>query len=177
MGQTPEDDPHGSGAFRSRVSVAPIRTRFETWTNKAGVEEGKDRGLAPQALKFVEHGIYTVPFFVNPTQAAKTKCTKVDVDVMLVLLKHAFRDNPSTGRTQVEILHAHALTHKDPLGSFSDFALLDALAPKRIPESDKDKPSEARADYRIPTWEGIRDLEPRTGKKWSDVGTYTDYAE
>src|SRR5690606_24046209 len=58
----------GVAHFGVGISVAPVRVRFETWTNKAGVEEGKDRGLAPQALKFVEHGIYVMPFFVNPTQ-------------------------------------------------------------------------------------------------------------
>ena len=170
----------GVAHFGVGVSVAPIRTRFETWTNKSGVEEGKDRGLAPQALKFVEHGIYTVPFFVNPTQAHKTMCTGEDVKILLRLLKHCYRDNPSTGRTQVEIVHAHAVQHNDLLGSFSDFALLDALAPKRIPEGDKDKPSESRANYLIPDWDdkehGIKDKVARKDQKWSDVGSYTDYA-
>lgn len=166
----------GVAHFGVGISVAPIRTRFETWTNKSGVEEGKDRGLAPQALKFVEHGIYTVPFFVNPTQAHKTQCTGDDVKILLHLLKHCYRDNPSTGRTQVEIVHAHAVQHKDPLGSFSDFALLDALAPKRIPEGDKDKPSESHADYLIPTWDEIKAKEARKGKKWAELGDYTDYA-
>jgi Cas7 group CRISPR-associated protein Csh2 len=170
----------GAAHFGVGVSVAPVRTRFETWTNKAGVEEGKDRGLAPQALKFVEHGIYTVPFFVNPTQARKTACTVEDVRLMLDLLKHSYRDNPSTGRTQVEILHAHVVEHKDPLGSFSDFALLDALAPKRVPEANKNKPSESRADYIIPTWDDIKAKHVRKqGDKvlsWNDLGSYTDYA-
>ena len=171
----------GAAHFGVGVSVSPVRTRFETWTNKAGVEEGKDRGLAPQALKYVEHGIYTMPFFVSPTQASKTKCTADDVRLMLHLIKHSYRDNPSTGRTQVEILHAHAVEHKDPLGSFSDFALLDALAPKRTAQAERSKPSESRADYNIPTWEGIKGNAVRKqGDKtltWADVGTYTDYAE
>jgi hypothetical protein len=67
--------------------------------------------------------------------------------------------------------------HNDPLGSFSDFALLDALAPKRVP--DKDKPSEAlRPDYEIPTWDEIKDKPVREGKpsRWNEVGKYTDYA-
>jgi CRISPR-associated protein Csd2 len=170
----------GAAHFGVGVSTAPIRTRFQTWTNKAGVEEGKDRGLAPQALKYVEHGIYTVPFFVNPTQARKTSCTANDVRLMLHLLKHSYRDNPSTGRTQVEILHAHAVEHKDPLGSFSDFALLDALAPKRTPESDKSKPGESRADYSIPTWDDIKANPVRKqGDKiltWNDLGVYMDYS-
>lgn len=97
---------------------------------------------------------------------------------MLQLIKRIFRDNPSTGRTQVEIIYAHAVKHKDPLGSFSDFALLDAFKPLRMPEADKEKPSETREDYRIPTWDEVKDSLVRPGKpaKWSGVGDYTDYA-
>jgi CRISPR-associated protein Csd2 len=168
----------GVAHFGVGVSVAPVNVRFETWTNKAGVEEGKDRGLAPQALKFVEHGIYTVPFFVNPTQANKTGCTSQDVELMLHLLKHVFRDNPSTGRTQVELVHGHAVKHKDVLGSFSDFALLDALKPVR--KGDPEKPSASRADYSIPTWDDIKANPVRKqGDKiltWNDLGVYMDYS-
>ena len=104
----------------------------------------------------------------------------VDVRLMLQLLKHSYRDNPSTGRTQVEILLSHAVEHKDPLGSFSDFALLDVLAPKRTQEADKNRPSESRADYSIPTWDDIKAKPVRKqGDKvlsWDDLGSYTDYA-
>ncbi|MEO8428618.1 MAG: type I CRISPR-associated protein Cas7 [Verrucomicrobiota bacterium] len=170
----------GVAHFGVGVSVAPVRIRFETWTNKSGVEEGKDRGLAPQALKFVEHGIYIMPFFVNPTQARKTGCTGDDVRLMLHLLKHAYRDNPSTGRTQVELIHAHAVEHQDVLGSFSDFALLDALKPVRKGD-DLEKPSTSRAEYHIPTWEEIEGkvVRKQAGKPltWKDVGVHTDYVQ
>jgi Cas7 group CRISPR-associated protein Csh2 len=171
----------GVAHFGVGVSIAPIRVRFETWTNKSGVQEGKDRGFAPQALKYVEHGLYAMPFFVNPSQARKTGCTGEDVQLMLHLLKHAYRDNPSTGRTQVEIIHAHAIEHKDPLGSFSDFALLDALKPIRLPKDDAEKkPSTSRADYQIPAWDEIKsNVVRKHGEKsltWDDVGVYTDYA-
>jgi CRISPR-associated protein Csd2 len=171
----------GVAHFGVGVSIAPVRIRFETWTNKSGVQEGKDRGFAPQALKYVEHGLYAMPFFVNPTQARKTGCTGEDVRLMLHLLKHVYRDNPSTGRTQVEIVHAHAIEHKDVLGSFSDFALLDALKPIRLPKDDAEKkPSTSRADYQIPTWDEIKgNVVRKQGEKaltWDDVGIHTDYA-
>jgi Cas7 group CRISPR-associated protein Csh2 len=168
----------GVAHFGVGVSVAPIEIEFQTWTNKAGVEEGKDRGMAPMSFRVVKHGLYTVPFFVNPTQARKTGCTAVDVQLMLHLLKHAYPHTRSVIRTEVEIIHAHVVQHRDALGSFSDFALLDALAPKRVPEADKAKPSESRADYCIPTWDDIKDKAVREGKpaKWSEVGTYTDFA-
>jgi len=170
----------GVAHFGVGVSVAPIEIEFQTWTNKSGVEEGKERGMAPMAFRVVKHGLYTVPFFVNPTQARKTGCTSVDVQLMLHLLKHAYADTRSVIRTQVEIVHAHAVQHKDPLGSFSDFALLDAFAPKRIPEADKERSSDSKADYNIPTWADIKDKAVRKqGDKqlaWQDLGDYTDYA-
>lgn len=179
----------GVAHFGVGISVAPVHVRFESWSNKAGVEEGLDRGMAPQALKYVEHGLYTVPFFVNPTQAGKTKCTVKDVHLMLQLLKHAFRDNPSTGRTQVEILHAHAVEHKVALGSFSDFALLDAFKPCRVPSEAKEKPSTSIADYIIPQWDceqerdGVKipavkslPVRPNANKTFGQCGTYRDYA-
>jgi CRISPR-associated protein Csd2 len=170
----------GVAHFGVGVSVAPIEIEFQTWTNKSGVEEGKDRGMAPMSFRVVKHALYTVPFFVNPTQARKTGCTLADVQIMLHLLKYAYPHTRSVIRTEVEIIHAHVMQHKDPLGSFSDFAWLDALAPKRVPEADKNKASESRADYEIPTWEKIKNKEYRKqGDKpvaWEEVGDYTDYA-
>lgn len=167
----------GVAHFGVGVSVAPIEIEFQTWTNKSGVEEGKDRGMAPMAFRVVKHGLYTVPFFVNPTQARKTGCTLADVRVMLELLKYAYPHTRSVIRTEVEVIHAHVMQHNDPLGSFSDFAFLDALAPKRVP--DKAKPSEAlKPDYEIPTWDDIKDKPVRNRglAKWSEVGSYIDYA-
>lgn len=165
----------GVAHFGVGVSVAPIEIEFSTWTKKAPAQEGKTRGMAPMSFRVVKHGLYTVPFFVNPTQSRKTDCTLADVQVMLHLLKYAYPHTRSVIRTEVEIIHAHVVQHKDQLGSFSDFALLDALAPKRIPAADKDKPSESRADYLIPTWDEIKETKVRN-KKWSEIGDYTDYA-
>lgn len=166
--------------FGVGVSIAPIEIEFSTWTKKAPAQEGKTRGMAPMSFRVVKHGLYTVPFFANPTQARKTGCVLADVEIMLRLLKYAYSHTRSVIRTEVEIIHAHVVRHSNPLGSFSDFALLDALAPKRIPETDKDKPSESRADYLIPTWDdkehGIKDKVACKGKKWNEVGDYTDYA-
>src|SRR5204863_1832025 len=134
-------------------------------------QEDRTRGMAPMAWRVVKHGLYTVPFFVNPTQARKTGCTLADVEIMLHLLKFAYPHGHSVPRPEVEVIHAHVMQHKDPLGSFSDFAFLDALAPKRVP--DKTKPSEAlKPDYEIPTWDGIKDKPVRDGKpaNWIEVG-------
>jgi CRISPR-associated protein Csd2 len=163
--------------FGVGVSISPIDIEFSTWTSKSGVEAGKDRGMAPMAFRVVKHGVYAVPFFVNPNAAHKTGCTKLDVDLMLHLLKHAYAHTRSVVRSMVEVVHAHTLTHKSRVGSVSDFALIDALTPKR--KTDPDKASESLADYLIPQWTGSVENQPiREGMttKFGDCGEYKDYA-
>jgi len=135
--------------FGLGLSVAPITVRTDfTFTNKSGVEEEKTAGMAPGAFKFVEHGIYAIPFFVNPTQANHTGCTKDDVNVAIELIPYVYSHNRSLVRTQVEILHAWYMEHANQKGSCSDFDLIDALMPKK--RENKDKPSLSREEYDIP---------------------------
>jgi len=167
----------GVAHFGVGVSLAPIDIEFSTWTSKSGVETGKDRGMAPMAFRVVKHGLYAVPFFVNPNLAHKTGCTKEDVDLMLQLLKHTYTGTRSVVRSMVEVVHAHTLTHKSRAGSVSDFALIDALTPKKI--NNPDKSSETLADYgKLPTWEQIKDLPVRPDSKitFGQCGEYHDYA-
>lgn len=56
----------GAVQFGPGISVSPIDIEYGTLTNKAGVEDDKDRGMAPLAWRFVPHAIYVMPFFVNP---------------------------------------------------------------------------------------------------------------
>jgi len=165
----------GVAHFGVGVSVAPTDIEFSTWTSKSGVEAGKDRGMAPMAFRVVKHGLYAVPFFVNPNVAHKTGCTKQDVDLMLHLLKHTYASTRSVVRSMVEVVHAHTLTHKSRAGSVSDFAFLDALTPKKT--SNPDKSSETLTDYVIPTWEKIKDLPVRPDSKitFGQCGDYHDY--
>lgn len=167
----------GVAHFGVGVSLAPIDIEFSTWTNKSGVETGKDRGMAPMAFRVVKHSLYAVPFFVNPNLAHKTGCTKLDVDLMLQLLKHTYSDTRSVIRTMVEVVHAHTLTHNSRAGSVSDFAFIDALMPKKT--ANPDKPSESIADYVVPQWKGgVENQEVRkgAGTKFSECGEYKDYA-
>lgn len=167
----------GIAHFGVGVSIAPIEIEFSTWTSKSGVEAGKDRGMAPMAFRVVKHGLYVVPFFVNPNFAHKTGCTKLDVDLMLHLLKHTYAGTRSVVRSMVEVIHAHTFTHNSRAGSVSDFAFLDALIPKK--NDNRDKPSESLADYGdLPTWEKIKDLPVRSSSKvtFAQCGEYLDYA-
>lgn len=138
----------GAAHFALGLSVSPIEIERLTNTNKAGVQEGKDRGMAPMGYRIVQHGIYAMPFFVNPTAAHKTGCTKQDVNLMLELIPYAYAHTRSYVRPNVELLHAWYIEHKSPLGSCSDFALIEALSPQKI--VDPDKASMSRVEYEIP---------------------------
>lgn len=141
----------GAVHFGLGLSVAPVEIRTDfTLTNKAGVQEGKTAGMAPGALKFVEHGIYAIPFFVNPTPASKTGCTKTDVDIALELIPYVYSHNPSLVRNQVKVLHAWYVEHNNQRGSFNDFDLIDALKPGKKKKEEENKPSSDKSEYIIP---------------------------
>lgn len=131
------------------ISVAPIDISRHTNTNKSGVQEGKDRGMAPMGYRFVPHGVYCMPFFVNPSMAPKSGCTQRDIDLMLRLIPYAYSHTRSHARPMVEIRHAWAMTHHSQLGSCSDFVLIDALKPKK--RSSPNEPSSSWDDYDVPT--------------------------
>ena len=137
--------------FGLGVSISPVCVSRKTFTNKSGVEEGKDRGMAPLAYRIVEHGVYCMPFFVNAAVAHKTQCTKEDITVLLKTIPCAYRGTPSMIRNMVEIRHAWYMEHKSALGSCSDFALLDALTPTRKIPQDTEKLSTSWGDYNVPT--------------------------
>jgi len=148
--------------FGMGVSISPILVKRYTNTNKSGVQEGKDRGMAPLAYRIVEHGVYCMPFCVNPTAAVKSGCTKQDINLLLNLIPYAYPHNPSYVRPFVEIRHAWYMEHKSPLGSCSDFALIDSMKPKRKPECDSEKPSKAWDEYNVPKKEDLpADLKAR----------------
>ncbi len=134
--------------FGLGVSIAPIRIERLTTTNPP-VQGDKTGGMAPLGYRVVEHAIYCMPFFVNPSAAHKSGCTAKDIELLLALIPHAYAHSRSYVRPNVEILHAWYLEHKSPLGSCSDFKLIDALSPKKkeLPE----KASKSRGEYDIPS--------------------------
>jgi len=146
----------GVAQFGLGVSVAPIEIERMTNTNKAGVQEGKDRGMAPLGYRVVQHGVYTMPFFLNASAALKTGCDAKDIELLLALIPYAYPHTASHSRPSVEVRHAHFATHKTALGSFSDFAFLDAMTPTR--KGDAQQPSTRWEDYEVPTDPGsLRD--------------------
>lgn len=141
------------------VSIAPVDIVRLTLTNKSGVEGDKDRGMAPLAFRVVRHGLYTMPFFVNPSSAHKSGCDARDIDILKFLIPHAYAHTASGIRPQVDIVHAWYAEHKNPLGSCPDPRLLAALKPKRKSGFDSEKASLSIDEYDIP--DTLRDDELR----------------
>lgn len=135
--------------FGLGLSVAPINISRHTNTNKAGVEGDKDRGMAPLGYRFVDHGVYCMPFFVNPSMAKRTGCDAADIEVLKRLIPYAYPHTRSHARPFVELRHAWYCEHANPLGSCSDFALIDALKPTK--KLEPNKPSTSWDDYDVPT--------------------------
>lgn len=135
--------------FGMGLSVCPVVIQRHTNTNKAGVQEGKNQGMAPLAYRVVGHGVYVMPFFINPSLANRSGCKPCDVELLKRLIPFAYDHTRSAIRPDVRIRHAWWIEHNDPLGSCPDYLLLDALAPKRTGD-DPLQPSEAWADYYVP---------------------------
>lgn len=126
----------GIAQFGMGLSLAPINIVRHTNTNKAGVELGKDQGMAPLAYRVVEHAVYCMPFFINPSHARKSGCTKEDIEVLKALIPYAYDHTRSAIRPDVRLRHAWYIEHKNTLGSCPDHLLFEALTPAiKNPES------------------------------------------
>lgn len=132
------------------VSACLILIERQTTTNKSGVQEGKDRGIAPLAYRIVQHGVYTMSFFVNSSAAQQSGCTKQDVELMLKPIPYAYPHTASYIRPSMSKFAMRGIWNiKAALGSCSDFALIEALTPKKTNEPDR--PSLSWQDYNVPT--------------------------
>lgn len=153
----------GVAHFVLGVSVAPIRIHRLTKTKVAPAQSGRGgapgptRGMAPLAHRIVEHGVYTMPFFINPTGAQGkhgTGCTPLDIALLLELIRYAYPHTKSDIRPFVEIRHAWYAEHEDALGSFSEFEFIEKLSPSRL-GGNRDNPSVSGVplleQYCIPT--------------------------
>jgi CRISPR-associated protein Csd2 len=101
--------------------------------------------MAPLGYRVVQHGVYCMPFFVNPTAACKSGCKQRDLDLMLRLIPYAYTHTASFVRPDVRIRHAWYIEHKTRLGSCPDSVLIDALTPTK--KSDANAPSQSWGDY------------------------------
>lgn len=131
--------------FGVGTSISPIEIVRHTNTSKAGVQEGKKAGMAPLAFRIVAHGVYCIPFFVNPNFARKTGCTAEDIELLKILIPRAYELNRSAIRSDIRIRHAWYIEHLNALGSCPDYMLFEALTPTR--KGRINDPSTSWADY------------------------------
>ena len=135
--------------FGMGLSISSVIIQRHTNTSKAGVQEGKNQGMAPLAYRVVQHGVYVMPFYINPSLAKKTGCKPCDVELLKRLIPYAYDHTRSAIRPDMRIRHAWWLEHQNALGSCPDYMLIDALMPKRKGD-DPMTPSESWADYDVP---------------------------
>lgn len=165
----------GVAQFALGVSAAKLRIQRDTNTVKAGVDANKDadRGMAPLGFRVVEHGVYAMPFLVNPTAAVKSGCTREDIELLCRLIPYAYSHNPSRIRPLVEVRHAWYFEHASPLGSCSDFAILDALTPTK---ANPKEPSVEWSDYAYNGETLLAELKQRFEGKFKHFGDLCDTA-
>lgn len=101
--------------------------------------------MAPLAYRFVTHGVYYMPFFVNPNYAHKSGCTQDDIELLKLLIPYAYEMNRSAIRPDVRIRHAWYIEHKNLLRSCPEHLLFEALTPEK--KGDKEIPSASWDDY------------------------------
>lgn len=145
------------------TSIAKVEIERLTLTSKSGVQTGLDRGMAPLGFRVVRHGIYTIPFFVNPTIAHKTGADNNDLELFKFLVPHVYQHTASAIRPQVTVLHAWFAEHKNPLGSCPEYKLIDALTP--TVNEGVNEPSD-RHQYRIP---GVDTMPPDVLDRFNKV--------
>lgn len=136
------------------MSVAPVEIERSTMTNKAGVQGDKDRGMAPMGFRVVRHGIYTIPFFVNPAIALKTGADANDLELFKFLAPLVYPCTTSAIRPQINTLHVWFAEHKSALGSCPDHLLIEALTPRIKKEGSQ---PQSRIDYKIPSLDNLED--------------------
>jgi Cas7 group CRISPR-associated protein Csh2 len=137
--------------FGMGLSISRVEVERQTNTKKRPPkDDGKSSGMAPLAYRVVAHGVYVMPFFINPSLAHKSGCKPCDVELLKRLIPYAYDHTRSAIRPDVRIRHAWWIEHKDALGSCPDYKLIDALTPKRK-GNDPFAPSATwLADYDVP---------------------------
>ena len=138
----------GAVQFGFGLSVAPVRILRATLTKMAAIQEDKERGMAPLGARVVEHAVFTQPFFVDPSAAAASFCSRTDLDLFLKLIPHMYSATRATQRNEIQILHAWYFEFKDILGC-GELEIINSLRPTKL--ENPEVPSHSLSEYVIPT--------------------------
>ncbi|MDD2884881.1 MAG: type I CRISPR-associated protein Cas7 [Dechloromonas sp.] len=163
----------GVAQFSLGVSAAKVRIQRDTNTVKANVDASKnaDRGMAPLGFRVVEHGVYAMPFLINPSAAGKSGCTIDDIELICRLIPYAYPHNASRIRPLVEVRHAWYFEHSSSLGSCSEFEIIDALTPRK---PDPKEPSSEWGDYAYDGEKVLDELKKRFAGRFKHFGDLCD---
>jgi Cas7 group CRISPR-associated protein Csh2 len=131
--------------FGLGVSIDPVMIERLSTTKVINEGENKSKKMGPLAYRIVSYGLYAMPFFINATAAQKTHCTKKDIELLLRLIPHAYKETASYVRPQVDIRHAFYVEHNRARGTYNDFRIIEALTPVRI--DGKTGPAKSWNDY------------------------------
>ena len=118
--------------FGLGVSVDPVKIERLSTTKVINEGENKSKKMGPLAYRVISYGLYAMPFFINATAAQKTRCTKKDIELLLRLIPHAYKETASYVRPQVDIRYAFYVEHNRARGTYNDFRIIEALTPVRI---------------------------------------------
>lgn len=118
--------------FGLGISLDPINIERLSTTKVINEGENKSKKMGPLAYRIVSYGLYAMPFFINATAAQKTKCTAKDIELLLRLIPHAYKETASYVRPQVDIRYAFYVEHGRARGTYNDFRIIEALTPVRI---------------------------------------------
>jgi CRISPR-associated protein Csd2 len=118
--------------FGLGVSIDPIQIERISTTKVTNEGENKSKKMGPLAFRIVSYGLYAMPFFINATAAQKTHCDKKDIELLLRLIPHAYKETASYVRPQVDIRYAFYVEHNRARGTFNDFRIIEALTPARL---------------------------------------------
>ena len=119
---------------------------MQTLSVKTGTEVGKDRGLAPDALKIIQHGLYVSTFSYRPFAGRAVGTTDDDLNLLLWAIPHMYSAG-SLNRTQVNVRKIVFGVHRNHIGTFKPYEMIDQVVPVR--KGDKSFPSCSVEDYEI----------------------------
>jgi len=139
----------GPVAMRAALSVAKVNVITQTLSRKTGTEVGKPKGMGPEAVKIVEHGLYVMPASYRPGSGEKNGTTNDDLRLFFHLIPHAY-DVGSVCRSGVNVVGAYVGVHKNRIGTFKRFDFVRNLTPVRL-GSDPEAPSHSIDDYEFGT--------------------------
>lgn len=110
-------------------TLAPVQLAAQTWTRVSSVQAGKSSGMAPEGHKYLEYGLYTQPFAINPERAERTGVTDQDCELFVRLAPHIY-DGRSVASAGCEVLQCWTLTFHKASSTLPIQTFFDAVRPR-----------------------------------------------